>query len=67
MRPLPPFTVRPLKRRDEPRPTSPTSPTTAISELAKSLAEDMSVRSGRLSLKGLAAREKPRLRVLGQN
>ncbi len=64
MRPLPPFTVRPLKRRDEPRPTSTVA---TVNELAKSLAEDMSVRSGRLSLKGLAAREKPRLRVLGQD
>jgi hypothetical protein len=63
MRPLPPFTVRPVKRRDEPRPTGTTA---RVNGLADILAEERSVRSGRLSLKALAARDKPRLRVLSQ-
>lgn len=61
MRPLPPFTVRPLKRREEPKQVTPTA---SVKELAGTMADEMSIRSGRLSVRTASARERPRLRVL---
>ncbi len=61
MRPLPPYTVRPLKRRDEPRQAALAA---GIRELAESLSDEMSVRAGRLPVKPEQARERPRLKVL---
>jgi hypothetical protein len=53
-----------VKRRDAPRSTGRNA---RVSHLADTLAEEMAARSGRLSLKALAVREKPRLRVLDQS
>lgn len=61
MRPLPPFTVRPLKRRDEPKSVLPGS---VLRESAEAIAEEMSVKAGRLSIKAAAGRDKPKLKVL---
>lgn len=61
MRPLPPFTVRPLKRRDEPKSGLPAS---VLRESAQSMAEEMSVKAGRLSIKASPGRDKPKLKVL---
>ena len=61
MRPLPPFTVRPLKRRDEPKSVLPAS---ALRERAQAIADEMSIKAGRLSIKATPGRDKPKLREL---
>ena len=64
MRPLPPYNFRPAKRPVEAR-TGSGSPAN-VRQLAESLSNDMSVRSGRLPVKPEANREKPQLKVLGR-
>ncbi len=64
MRPLPPYNFRPARRLPETRTGAGTS--ASIRVLAESLSKDMSVRSGRLSLKPEGSREKPQLKVLGR-
>lgn len=61
MRPLPPYTVRPLKRRGEPKAVLPSA---ALRETAQAIADEMSIKAGRLAIKGPSLREKPRLKVL---
>lgn len=63
MRPLPPFTVRPLKREEAPKP-SPGAISASVRDAADDIAADMNARAGRVSVKPGIAREKPRLRVL---
>ena len=58
MRPLPPYTVRPLKRRDAPKPAAAGS----IRETAETISASM--RAGRAAIKPAANRERPRLKVL---
>jgi|LNFM01.1.fsa_nt_gb hypothetical protein len=64
MRPLPPYNFRPAKRAAEAR-TGAGAPG-SVRVLAESLSKDMSVRSGRLSVKPEGNREKPQLKVLGR-
>lgn len=61
MRPLPPYTVRPLKRREEPKAVLPSA---VLRETAQGITDEMSVKAGRLAIKGPPLREKPRLKVL---
>lgn len=64
MRPLPPYNFRPAKKPVEAR-SGAASPAN-VRAIAEGLAQDMSVRSGRLPVKPDASREKPQLKVLGR-
>ncbi len=64
MRPLPPYNFRPAKRPAEARTGAASQ--ASVRTLAESLSKDLSVRSGRLSVKPEANRDKPQLKVLGR-